>query len=199
MAPDPLRILDLAQTRAGVVIATITSDQLDAPTPCDEWSVTDILNKLVASTRVFTSFGLREAPDPSLDLVHPRHIIGDDPLGAFLEAAVACRTAWRRPGALDGLAPSTIGDAKAKAVLHGRIFDTTVLTWDLSRACAIPHGIDEEQAAYVLRIAEALVPAVRGHDAARYKEPVALREAAGTVERLIATTGRDPAWQPPAT
>lgn len=194
MRPDPLRILDLAQTRAAAVIAAIEPDQLDLPTPCDEWSVRDVINKMVASTRLFTLFGRREPADPSLDLIHPKELIGDDPLGAFQHEAAACRAAWRTPGALDGLAPSTIGEAKAKAVLHARIFDTTVLSWDIARATGVPHGIDDEQAGYVLRIARALVPAVRAHNAARYKDEVEANENAPLVDQLIATTGRDPNW-----
>ena len=66
---NPLWVLDLAQMRASVVIAQIAPSDLDRPTPCSEWSVRDIVNKLVASTLVFSAFGLRQAPDPSLDLV----------------------------------------------------------------------------------------------------------------------------------
>ena len=140
--PDTLHILDLAQTTAAAVIARVVPGDHDRPTPCDEWSVIDVINKMTASTRLFTSFGLRETPDPTLDLIHPKHIVGDDPLGSFQDAAMACRAAWRTPGALDGLAPSTIGEAKARAVLNARIFDTTILTWDVAKGCGLAHGID---------------------------------------------------------
>ena len=53
--PDPLRIFDLSQTRAASVIASISEDQLELSTPCDEWSVRDVINKLVASTLLFAS------------------------------------------------------------------------------------------------------------------------------------------------
>ncbi len=195
--PDTLRILDLAQTTAAAVIARVDQDDLERPTPCDEWSVRNVIDKMTASTMVFTSFGLREPADPTLDLVHPRDVIGEDPLGAYQEAASACRAAWRRPGALEGMAPSTIGEAKARAVLNARIFDTTILTWDVATACGVPHGIDDELASYVLRVARALVPAVRSHNEARYKPPVELDDDVPVVERLIAATGRDLAWQPP--
>ncbi|MEM9033099.1 MAG: TIGR03086 family metal-binding protein [Actinomycetota bacterium] len=195
--PHPLHVLDLAQTRAAAVIATVRLDQLDRPTPCDLWDVRDVLNKLVASTLVFTSFGRREAPDPTLDLVNPIDIIGDDPLGAFQDAASACRAAWRADGALDGTAPSTVGDAPAKAVLHARIFDTTVLGTDIARATGVAHGIDELQAAYVLRIARALVPTVRGVSEERYRPAVEVSDGVELVDELLAVTGRDPAWQPP--
>ena len=195
--PDPRWILDLAQTRAAAVIAAIRPEQLHSPTPCDDWDVLDVVNKLVASTIVFTSFGRREEPDPTLDLVDPAHIVGDDPLGAFLDAAAACRAAWRAEGAIEGTAPSTIGEAPAKAVLHGRIFDTTVLSWDLAVATGTAHGIDEVQGRYVTRIARALVPAVRSVSEARYKPPVELGDGADPVDELIALTGRDPRWRPP--
>ena len=190
--PHPLHILDLSQTRAAAVIAGVRPDQLHLPTPCDEWDVADVINKMVASTMVFTAFGNRETPDPTLDLINPKPIVGDDPLGAFQQAAAECRAAWRAEGALDGNAPSTIGDAPAKAVLHARIFDTTVLSWDIAAATGQDHLIDDVQAAYVLRIAKALVPAVRSKSPERYKDGGLVDTELPLVTQLIATTGRDP-------
>ncbi len=192
---DPLRMLDLSQTRAAAVIASVSPDQMFLPTPCDLWDVKDVINKLVASTRLFTGFGLRQPADPSLDLINPKDLIGDDPVGVYLSAAKECRDAWRSPRALDGLATSTIGEAKAKAVLNARIFDTTVLTWDISQACNIDHHIDEEQAGYVLFVAERLVPAVRTQSPERYKEEVIGEAGTTTVDKLIGVTGRNPNWK----
>ncbi|MBT95581.1 MAG: TIGR03086 family protein [Acidimicrobiaceae bacterium] len=194
--PDPLRILDLAQTRASSVIASIRQDQLHLPTPCDEWTVRDVINKLVASTLLFAAFGKRENGDSNLDLVNPKELIGDDPLGIFNSAAAECRKAWRSPGALDGMATSTIGEAKARSVLNARIFDTTVLSWDISKACSVAHSIDDEQATYVLRVANALVPAVRSHNSARYKSPVSVSDNSSNLEKMISVTGRDLNWAP---
>ncbi|MBG01572.1 MAG: TIGR03086 family protein [Acidimicrobiaceae bacterium] len=194
-SPDPLRMLDLSQSRTTAVISKIHLDQMTLPTPCDLWNVRNIINKLVASTLLFAGFGLRQPPDPDLDLVNPKEIIGDDPLGVYISAAKKCRDAWRSPGALSGMATSTIGEAKAKAVLNARIFDTTILTWDISKACNINHLIDEEQAAYVLFVAERLVPAVRSQSPERYKHPISSKADADTVEKLVSVTGRDPNWK----
>lgn len=191
---DPLRVLDLAQTRAAAVLAAVTPSQHGWVGPCDEWTVGDEINKLIASTRLFTAFGRRQPPDREYDLVKPPDVMGDDALGSFLDAAAACRAAWRVPGALDGMAPSTIGEANAKAVLHARVFDTTVISWDIAVACGIDPVIDDEQAAYVLRIARALVPAVRSVNAARYKDAVVARDDDPPLRQLIAATGRDPDW-----
>ena len=77
---DPLVALDLAQTGAASVIARVQHDDWSRPTPCDEWIVRDVVNKMTASTRMFTYFGRRERMEPALDLVHPIEILGDDPL-----------------------------------------------------------------------------------------------------------------------
>jgi uncharacterized protein (TIGR03086 family) len=194
---EPLRALDLAQTTAAGVIAQLGEQDWSRPTPCDEWNVRDIVNKMVASTITFTWFGRRERLSPPLDLVHPAEIIGEDPLGAFERAAAQCREVWRAPGALEGPAPSTVGEFPAKAVLNARIFDTTILTWDVAKACGLDHGITDELAAYVLRVARALVPNVRSVSPDRYKAPRALAEAEPLVDQMIAATGRDPRWRQP--
>lgn len=194
---EPLVALDRAQTAAAALIARIGPDDWDRPTPCDEWSVRDIANKIVASTLMFAAFGRREPLDPPHDLVHPPELLGDDPLGTYEHAAAACREVWRAPGALDGDAPSTVGRFPAQAVLNARIFDTTILTWDISRAIGRPHGIDEELAAYVHRVATALVGNVRRVSPERYKDPVDLGDERPWVDRMIAATGRDPGWLPP--
>jgi uncharacterized protein (TIGR03086 family) len=190
-------MLDLAQTNAARVIARLGDDDWARPTPCDEWSVRDIVNKLVASTMTFAAFGRRAPLDPPLDLVHPVEMLGDDPLGVYLAAAADCRAVWREAGALDGSAPSTVGEFPAKAVLNARIFDTTILTWDVASATGQFHGIDDDLAAYVRRIAEALVPNVRAVSPQRYKDPVDVTDESSVVAGMVAATGRDPEWRPP--
>ena len=193
----PLVALDQAQTAAAAVVACVGEADWSLPTPCDEWSVRDVVNKMVASTITFTAFGRRQRPDPPLDLVHPPELLGDDPVGTLLSAAAACRAAWRSPGALDGTAPSTIGEFPAVAVLNARIFDTTILTWDVSRATGIDHGVSDPLAAYVLRIATALVPTVRRMSPDRYKDAVEAGTGGSIVDEMVAATGRDPSWTPP--
>jgi uncharacterized protein (TIGR03086 family) len=192
----PLGALDQAQTGAAALIARIRPAHWGLPTPCDEWTVRDIVNKMVASTITFTAFARRARPDPAYDLVHPPELVGDDPLGVFLAAAVDCRDAWRAPGSLEGNAPSTVGEFPATAVLNARIFDTTILTWDVARATGSDHGIGDALAAYVLRVARALVPNVRRVSPDRYKDAVAVDGSGPLVDQMVAATGRDPSWRP---
>ena len=191
---EPLVALDLAQTGAAWLVARIGPDDWERPTPCDEWRVRDVVNKMTASTITFAYFGRRDRPDPPYDLVHPTELLGEDPLAVYTRAAMDCREVWRSPGALEGTAPSTVGEFPAKAVLNARIFDTTILTWDVARALDLDHGIGEPLAAYVLRVARALVPTVRGVNPGRYKDPAELDESRPLVDQMIAATGRNPGW-----
>lgn len=195
---DPLEALDRAQAAATAVIARIGSNDWNRPTPCDDWSVRDIANKLVASTWMFTAFARRTPLDPPHDLVDPVEVLGDDPVATYTRAATECARAWHAQGALDGTAPSTVGEFPATAVLNARIFDTTILTWDIARATAQLDPIDEDLAAYVLRVAKALVPNVRRVSPERYKDAPDVDTTATIVEQMIAATGRDPHWSPPA-
>ncbi len=192
---DPLTALDLAQTAAAALIAKLDDRHWVLPTPCDEWSVRDIVNKMTASTIVFTAFGERHRPEPAYDLVHPAEIVGADPLGAYQAAAADCRAVWRAAGALEGTAPSTVGEYPAKAVLNARIFDTTILTWDVATAVGVAHGITDPLAAYVLRVAKAIVGNVRAVSPERYKDPRD-RPDQSLLDQMVAATGRDPSWRP---
>lgn len=191
---EPLTALDLAQTAAAAVIAKLDDRHWQLPTPCDEWTVRDIVNKMTASTIVFTAFGERRRPEPAYDLVHPAEIIGADPLGAFQSAAADCRRVWRGEDALEGTAPSTVGEYPAKAVLNARIFDTTILTWDVATAIGVDPGITDELAGYVLRVAKALVGNVRAVSPERYKDPADSPDQP-LLQQMIAATGRDPLWE----
>ena len=100
-------------------------------------------------------------------------MLGDDPLGTYLDAAAESRAGVAGAGRpRRGRRPSTVGDFPAKAVLNARIFDTTILSWDLATACGLQHGIDDEQAAYVLRVARALVPDRAGRQPRALPRPV---------------------------
>ena len=195
---EALVALDLAQTGAARVVSHVREEQWSWPTPCDQWTVRDVVNKLTASTRTFAHFARRSPLRPPLDLVNPIEMLGDDPLHAYQIEAALCREAWRADGALDGDAPSTVGAFPAKAVLNARIFDTTVLTWDVATAIGISSGIGDDLAAYVLRVARALVPTVRNVSPDRYKDAATPVAGESLIDELIAVTGRNPQWFSPA-
>ena len=63
MPVDPVGILALqrALTQAADLLDTVTAEDLDRPTPCEEWTVRQLANHLIAVPRVFVTM-LRGSP-----------------------------------------------------------------------------------------------------------------------------------------
>jgi len=64
--PNPAELYRDATTRAIEVARAVRPEQLDAPTPCAEWSVQDLLDHLVGGTNFLgAALGARETQPPT--------------------------------------------------------------------------------------------------------------------------------------
>ena len=89
---DPLAQLAQLGPQLGGVVAGITQDQLDNPTPCDGFTVRGVLEHMVGGATAFAAAYRGEAPtDPDLS----------DPLGGFAPVLGDLVAAISAPGALD--------------------------------------------------------------------------------------------------
>jgi len=129
-------------------IARVAEDGWDAATPCEGWTVTDLVQHLVDTTGMFLGFIGKDPPGgPS---------VTDDPVGAFAAARQAMQAALDEPATAgqgyDGLfGPTTLeqsvdGFLSVDLVIHG---------WDLARATGQDEGMDPDD---VRRVHEALQP-----------------------------------------
>ncbi len=197
---DPMTLLDTVQDRAASVVAQISAEQMGAPSACAGWDVRTCLNKLVTSTRYWVVALNEGREDPTLDLGNPPDLIGADALGAYRAAAAACRSAFERPGVFTAMVPCSVPGVQlsGEQMLGVRIFDTTVITWDLATAVGVAHGISDEQADFARAVSEVVLPAVSGASDRQRFQPctVGLDANASAVDRLIAATGRNPQWAP---
>ena len=184
---------------AEAVVAKIVEEDLPKLTPCGTWTVRQELNKLMASVIHSTRAIAEGVDDEAMDLGNPPELIGDDPHAALVEANRRCEDAFSADGALEQVdLPVPVPDLRLPAtMLMGiRLFDTTVVTWDLAKAIGVDHGIDEATAAEVKELGAQIVPAVSGApDRQRFQDAIDLPDGSPMVDQLIALTGRDPAWQ----
>src|SRR5438067_13078999 len=97
--------LDRSFDHAHTVIAGVRPDQYSDPTPCEEWTVRDLLGHVVG---VVTVMGVAASgADPSL---RPNDIeLSDDPAAQFRTAADTALAGWRRPGAMDRIINAVVG------------------------------------------------------------------------------------------
>jgi uncharacterized protein (TIGR03086 family) len=149
---------------------------LDATTPCDEWSVRDLLNHMLDTQRYFLTAARGEQASPPGP--NPPDVLSDDPRRDFEQIQGQVIDAFSQEGVINKTGPA-LGIAFADQLLHG---------WDLSRATgqddAMPDGL--AQAAY---------DTIHGRftDEQRkgvFKPEIKVGDDASPQQRLLAYTGR---------
>lgn len=121
---DLQRALELT----GELVASVRDDQWDAPTPCSEWTVRDLVNHLSAGGRRFAAALGGPEPDRS----------DGDPAASYRAAADALVAAFRQPGALDQLVTLPMGTMPGSVALQRRLVEALTHGWDLARATGRP-------------------------------------------------------------
>jgi uncharacterized protein (TIGR03086 family) len=187
---------DLAPTADAVkhVIAAVRDDQLTDPTPCDGTSVAGMLDHVVGLTVAFR-LGAEKQPQDGAPRADADQLPPDwrERLPQQLDALVA---AWRKPGAWEGI--TEVGGAKLPAAAMGVIALNEVLVhgWDLAVATGQAYEVDDAAAQRCLQFAKELAigaPQVRN---GMFGPEVPVPDDAGTFDRLLGQTGRDPGWTP---
>ena len=181
MSADPIDLLTTTLRRTQEVVDAVAPAQAGLPTPCPDWTVRDLVGHLLVDNANFRLRAEGRQPDWAREPVDPGANWGD----AFRGGADALVAAWRaHPPDPDG---SVAGQTIAEFAIH---------TWDLGRATGQSPGIDEAAAEFAARwMRSALLPEYRGRS---FGAEHAVAANARPWERLVAFSGRDPAWTPPA-
>jgi len=176
---DPITQLEELGPHLGGVVAGITPDQLDNPTPCDDFTVRGVLEHMIGGATAFAAAYRNEAPtDP--DLSDP---LGD--FGAVLGDLVAAITA---PGALDQTVAAPFGQVPGETFARFVVLDGLVHGYDLATATEQPYAPPAELVAAVDAFAhQALDPLRDGQTFTTATDPA---PDATPIERLAAYTGR---------
>lgn len=188
MASSPVEHLARAQEDTALLVAGVRDDQWDAPTPCAEWTVRDLVGHMVGGELVFGAVLRGDATSP-MDAPRPADPLGDDPAAAYRAAAGALLTEFRRPGALEQTFTLPIGPAPGAAAAHLRLVETLVHGWDLARATGQPLRFPADIAEQALAFTRARlsdVPPGRSP----FAPPQPVPDDAPAIDRLAAALGR---------
>jgi uncharacterized protein (TIGR03086 family) len=85
----------------GALVDRVPADRWDAPTPCSEWSVRDLVNHL-ASEHLWAPHLLRGETIAQVGDRYDGDVLGDDPAGTWRRAAAESSEAWRGARAGEG-------------------------------------------------------------------------------------------------
>lgn len=167
---EHLDTLNRGLDQLGDLIGRVQPDDLDKPTPCVEWNVSQLLDHIVHSVNGLAVMTRGGQPD----FANVPH--SDDPVADYRAAADELRSAW---------AEATDGDPRfhsAEVATHG---------WDLAQALGVPSAdldaaVAEDGLAFM---STSLKPEMRGN-AFGPERPAP--EGAGPYEQLAAFAGREP-------
>jgi uncharacterized protein (TIGR03086 family) len=177
-------LLDGARRAAEPVVLGVTDDQLDAPTPCAEYTVRDLLNHLLQVVVEFQKLAAKRDADFGST---PDRVTGDW-RSVFAGEMTALVTAWAAPGAEEG----TSGQMGLPASTVGRLalLDLTVHAWDLAHATGQSFTPDPDAVSALFEVIDQMGPTARemGMFGAAADVPADAPEFA----RLLAATGRTP-------
>jgi len=177
----------------GQLVAAVSEEQWDLPTPCTDWTVRQLVNHLVGGDRL-TTLVLRGAALSPLDQLGSRGSVdqlGDDPATAYRTSADELLAALRAPDVLDRAHTLPVGTLPGPAVVHVRTVETLVHGWDLARATGRPPPWADELVEQELEFSRDLLRRLpEGRQPFAPSQPV--DGDAPAIDRLAALLGRAP-------
>lgn len=188
--------LDPPARQLAALLNGVTDDRLSARTPCEAWTVGDLLDHVMGLTVAFRDAATKASvpvagdrpPEPSAAHLDPAW---RSRLPARLDALVA---AWRDPGAWEGT--TEVGGVTLPGAVAGQVGANELVMhgWDLARATGQPFECD-------LGIAEAIVALLaesvdeEGQEG-MFGPVVRVPSDAPVLDRALGLNGRDPSWRP---
>jgi uncharacterized protein (TIGR03086 family) len=180
----------IAETKR--VVDGIQPQQLDSPTPCDAWTVRDVLNHLTAGAQMF-GISVRDGsiPDDKLGQLLTGDNLGTDYKGSFNRAMADAEAAFGAPGAMERIVQLPFGEMPASMAVNLAIFDVTTHAWDLAKATGQSTDLDPEVAAIAFQVAQGMLSDDM-RATGQFGPAVPVPDDAPMADRLAALAGRTP-------
>jgi uncharacterized protein (TIGR03086 family) len=172
-------LADALTATAGAVQA----GQLDARTPCADFTVGDLLGHLAGF--------LARSQRAARKLSEPLPAEGTGP-GAVAVAARALGVAWQSADVLLGTTDMGFGPMPAEAAAVITVQELGLHGWDLAVATGSPYRLSEQTGRAVLEAVEGF--AARARASGSYGPALHLSPNATALQRALAASGRSPSW-----
>lgn len=186
---DILDLFDRATAWTATKVAE-AQDQLDAQTPCEEWTVKRLVDHLLFVQQMFASgpAGGTIAPPTG----PPPELVGDDPAGQYEEARKATIHAYSQPGTLEGTVKGSSGDVPAMQVLGIAFCDQLIHGWDIAKATGQDATMPEDLAAVAWQLLDGRISDEARGPGKNFRAAVPVPDDASTQDKLVAYCGRTP-------
>jgi uncharacterized protein (TIGR03086 family) len=190
--PEVVDLYSRAVDRFVAAVRGVPESGWSGATPCADWDARALTNHLVGEDLWVPPLveGQRvEEVGDALD----GDVLGADPVASAKRAGTAAVAALAQPGALVRTVHLSFGDFTAEEYAWQVLADHVVHTWDLLAGSGAERTLDGELVTATAAWFANWEDAYRGAGAIGPALPVG--EDASAQDRLLASFGRDPAWQ----
>jgi uncharacterized protein (TIGR03086 family) len=181
------QIHEQALRATGTVVDGVADRQLELSTPCDGWSVRELLNHIVSGNY----WAAELAAGKSIDDVGDRldgDTLGDDPAAAYRASAKLAAAAFNAPGAMDAPCAVSYGPVPGSVYCGHRILDLAIHGWDLAKATGQDTTLDPELVDAVAAIVAPQMDMLAG--SGMFGSTVGITNDADPQTRLLSQLGR---------
>jgi uncharacterized protein (TIGR03086 family) len=194
--PVYIGMIDLTSAcqRTADVLAGVTDEQLALPTPCEQLRLDELVAHVGGLATAFTAaagkdFGpLTDTPPTDGAQVDP------DWRAAYPERLAVLAQAWRDPDAWQGMTRAGGIDLPGEVAGSVALAEVVIHGWDVARTVGRPYDCDPATAqACLAHLAQFDTSGTEG----MFGPAVPIADDAPELDRVIALSGRDPAWRAP--
>jgi uncharacterized protein (TIGR03086 family) len=177
---DPITLFERAASAAVATARKVAPAQLGAATPCQEWTVAQLLEHMAGGTSyLLGAVGVSHDP-PGTDI------------DAYASDMARCVEALRGPGVLERRCMSPAGfEWSIAEATAGTFMDQLVHTWDLAIATGQDTKLDSELTEACVAMFLPAMPEI-GRQAGIVGPEVAVPADASAQDRLLGAMGRQP-------
>ena len=167
------------------LIAGLRPEHRDAPTPCTDWTVHDLIGHMCSGGHMIAGALAGETPpDPAPDP------LADGPANGWAATSSHLRDA-ATPDRLAAIHQMPFGEVPGEMALSVIVADLVTHAWDLARATDQTLAVDPDLAAWAHQVWSGVVPA-EGRTGDGFAAAVHVPDGASAMDRLVAYTGRQP-------
>jgi uncharacterized protein (TIGR03086 family) len=132
---ESLQLLQRVVNETTTVVNEVADDQLGNPSPCEGWTVRDVINHITGGATLFAiSAEEGSVPDEMLGQLMTGDNLGADHKAAWAKAADRAMRAFAEPGALEKTVTLPFGQVPGAVALNIAVFDVLTHATDIARA-----------------------------------------------------------------
>ena len=187
----PSSSLERAGQQFASTVRLVGEDQWSLPTPCDGWTVRELVGHVASGCRMATALAGGGSRNDAIAVLGVDHL-GHDPTSSIDAALAAQLEAFAQPDVDGQLFHHPAGDMPGAQVLRFRITDLLVHRWDLARAIGADETLDPDLVAEVWNGIAPMIPMMATSGVFGTGPSGTLVDDAALQTRLLDAMGRRP-------